>query len=164
MQVERTRKRPPRDPAEFWVVASEMSQRDRKWMPSGGYELRHKIEVDGDRWTVCLKIHVVSELEDQLENWAGVRFLATVTLWPPKLADRDTKRAPRLGWYRALKEELARRGYRGGWSETPGVGHWANFEKALSTASEVRREATHLERLRFLPAGETATTRRRASR
>jgi hypothetical protein len=115
-------------------------------MPTAGYELRNRIAIEGKRWTVCLKIHVVSELDDALDDWAGVRFLATITVWPPRLDEREERRVLRSGWYHAIKRRIAREGYRGRWRSSSGVGKWAHFEKPLPGVSTVRSEARRLER------------------
>jgi len=152
MQVAKRRKNGLSPASRFWTIADAMHKRGRDWMPTGGYELRRRVVVDGQPWTFCFKLHVVSELDEALEDWAGIRFLATVTIWPPKLGEAYERRITRLGWYRSAKKSLANRGYRGEWQAAPGVGKWGNFEKGLVGVADVRREAKLLEKLSHEPA------------
>ena len=144
-------KRAIRRASTAWLVSDAMRRRDTSWMPMGGYELREKVEVDGAIWTACFKIHVVAQLDDRANDWAGVYFQATVTLWPPKMDDGGQSGPMALGRFRNAKANLASLGYAGKWTDTEGFGRWGNFEKPLSTLADVKREARTLERLAHAP-------------
>ncbi len=152
MQVAKRRKNGLSPSSTFWTIADAMQRRGPDWMPSGGYEIRRKVVLEGHPWIFCFKLHVVSELDRALENWAGVRLVATVTIWPPKLEPAYERRVARLGWYRSAKKSLAMRGYRGDWQVAQGVGKWGNFTKKLLGVADVRREAISLEKLSREPA------------
>jgi hypothetical protein len=129
-------------------------------MPTSGYELRKQVQIGKKRWTFCFKLHVVSELDDVLEDWAGIRFRSTVTIWPPsKLKDREEEEITKLGWYAQAKKRVAKYGYKGEWTTMPQVGRWGNFEKELGSVAERRRETRLLEKLAASPGwiltGET---------
>ena len=134
-----------------WSVTDAMRRRDASWMPMGGYELRAKVEVDGAIWTACFKVHVVAQLDERANDWAGVYFQATVTLWPPKVGDGGERGPKALGRFRNAKANLASLGYVGKWTDTEAFGRWGNFEKPLSTLVDVKREARTLERLARAP-------------
>jgi len=124
-----------------------MRTRTKEWMPTSGYELRRRVEIDGKRWTVCFKLHLVSELDAQREDWAGLRLRSTITVWPPDLVEGEQRRIARLGVYRGTQARLKRHGYVGSWTVAPGVGKYADFEKELSGVADLRRESKLLEKL-----------------
>jgi len=116
-------------------------------MPSGGYELRQRVNVRKKWWTLCFKLHLVPSLDQGRIDWLGVRFCSTVTMWPPKLSGQEFEWFIRQGGYRTFEERLKEHGYDGAWRTTPDVGQWANFEKELSDLAAVRLEAKLLESL-----------------
>ncbi len=150
-QVAKARKSGLNPVSKSWVVATSMRERTRAWMPTSGYELRERVEIYGKPWTFCFKLHVVSELDDKLEDWAGVRFQATVTIWPPKLNDGDEKQLARRGVFRAAKKTLGQHGYSGDWQKVPGLKRFGNFEKELAGVADLRRETKLLESLALAP-------------
>jgi hypothetical protein len=149
--MKQSRRRGLNPVSKSWMVAAFMRGRTRAWMPTSGYELRERVEIDGKPWTFCFKLHVVSELDDKLEDWAGIRLRATVTIWPPKLSDGDEKKLARLGVYRAAKKTLALHGYAGDWETIPGLKKYGTFEKELASVVDLRREAKLLEKLSLSP-------------
>jgi hypothetical protein len=121
-------------------------------MPSAGYELRRRVGVEGELWTFCLKLQVVPELNERLDDWAGLHFLATITIWPPSLSRRTQRRSSDIsGRYRSVKAALAAHGYAGGWREMPRVGTWGDFKKELADPAHVRQEVKVLEKMSRAP-------------
>ena len=133
--------------AMFWKTATFMKDRPEAWLPTGGYELRQRVKIQRKWWTICFKVHLVPELDESRANWLGLSFSSTVTIWPPKLSDQESGWFKRQGGYRTFEKRLREHGYDGAWQTTPGVGQWANFEKALPDFTAVRDEAKVLEGL-----------------
>jgi hypothetical protein len=142
---------PPSSATTFWTLATFMRSRKLDWMPTGAYELRRKVTLAGKVWTLCWKLHITSELDESLDDWAGLRFVATITIWPPK-ADDDKRRRTPPAWYAAARRTLIAHGFTPSWHRTPGIGEWADFTSSLDETADVHRVARLFERLSRNPA------------
>jgi hypothetical protein len=157
-----------RSVAKFWAIAAHMRRRSSAWMPTAGYELRRRVSFDGKRWTLSFKVHVFSDLDDDLERWSGIRLMSTITIWPPTSVRGGARRLD-AAWCREVDAVIGRLGYSGGWQSAPGVGRWANFEKNLTRISDLKAEVRRFEMLARSPrsilvpvANEVAAVRTRA--
>ena len=136
-----------RSSSRFWLVADYFRELDAAWVPTNaGYERQCLVEFDNKSWTVCLKIHVVPATHATGKRAMRLTFKASVTIWPPRLSERDERHLARIGWYAASRGALLRCGYHGKWSKSP-FGKWGDFWKDLRSVAAVRREAMRLERV-----------------
>jgi hypothetical protein len=149
--------------SQFWAVADLFRGRPADWMPTNaGYEFRRTVDVDGKRWTMCFKVHVLQEKHGVERE--QVRFKSSISLWPPSLTKVQEKRLRQRGWYVANEELLSRAGYEGKWYASPD-GTFGDFWKDLATLSEVRLEAKRLETMRIaLPSSPRKRSRKSTER
>jgi hypothetical protein len=131
----------------FWLIADYFRKQNAPWIPISSYELRRKVLLDGQPWTVCFRIHVIGDYSDQSQRPDGLRLEANVAIWPPRLSKKEQNRIRGVEWYQHIKESLLKLGYEGDWRTDKGVGSWALFEKVLRNVASVRKEAQQLELL-----------------
>lgn len=133
----------------FWKVADLFRLGDPHWIPeNAGYELRHILDLEASRWLLCLKIHVITHLEELDDgSWIGNQEIkSSVTIWPQGESSQQRRSLAGSGFYDATATELVRLGYDGKWSRFP-LGLFGDFWKDLTDPADVRRELKLLERL-----------------
>jgi hypothetical protein len=134
-----TKKKNVRSAAQLFSIARILRSLGPEWQASAGYELRELVDCEGKQWTICIKIHAISD-EDLAQNpFARVDVKSSVTIWPPDLTKQEEKRLERRGLYDELERTLTKAGYKGQWQKSP-HGRFADFWKGLRTADGAARE------------------------
>jgi hypothetical protein len=124
------------------------------WAANAGFERRDAVTVDGTRWTIIYKIHVVRSEGARADK---LDFKSSITVWPATTAVRrrparvpDESDAGRLSkeWRQKCQREIRQHGYRGGWEKSP-AGQFGDFWKTLKDASSVATEVKLLDQMRL---------------
>jgi hypothetical protein len=120
---------------------------------------RRTLTIDGTRWSIYFNVHA----NRRSPRSPKASFTAGIAILPVALRKPLADRVRRGGWLRALRREVLRHGYYGGWRDARWGGHGVFF-KDLPNLQEVQAE---VERMKHYDLGGAlmnwATSRRSRS-
>jgi len=143
----RSRNRKHHPSTQYWTLFDSVRHSDEAWIATGDYEVRHRIESEGESCSASVKVSASSTVA---ATEVYLQFASQIVVSTNAADMREGRSRLSRRFRTMLTSRFRKLGYSGKWTQDPDAGDSALFTKQLVSPSAAKKEAAHLARTDWL--------------